>query len=62
MLDTNDVDNTDAQLVYTVDVAPVNGTLYRNGVALSATDTFTQADIVARADQLRSRRQPNQQR
>ncbi len=47
MLDTNDVDNTDAQLVYTVDVAPVNGTLYRNGVALSATDTFTQADIVA---------------
>ena len=31
MLDTNDVDNTDAQLIYTVDVAPVNGTLYRNG-------------------------------
>ena len=27
MLDTNDVDNTDAQLIYTVDVAPVNGTL-----------------------------------
>ncbi len=47
MLETTDVDNTDTQLVYTVDVAPVNGTLYRNGLALSATDTFTQADIEA---------------
>ncbi|PNY38375.1 hypothetical protein C2E31_00005, partial [Rhodopirellula baltica] len=45
MLQTTDVDNTSGQLVYTVDSIPGNGTLYRNGVALSATDTFTQADI-----------------
>ncbi|QDV13542.1 Bifunctional hemolysin/adenylate cyclase precursor [Rosistilla oblonga] len=47
MLQTTDVDNTNAQLVYTVDSIPVNGTLYRNAVALSASDTFTQADIAA---------------
>ena len=41
------MDNTNAQLVYTVDVIPANGTLYNNGVALNATDTFTQADIDA---------------
>ncbi|MCC9598944.1 DUF4347 domain-containing protein [Stieleria sp. JC731] len=44
-LQTTDVDNTTSQLTYTVDSAPGNGTLYRNGVALSASDTFTQADI-----------------
>ncbi|WP_145288461.1 FG-GAP-like repeat-containing protein [Rosistilla oblonga] len=47
MLQTTDIDNSDSQLVYTVDTAPVNGQLYRNAVALSATDTFTQADIAA---------------
>ncbi|PNY36817.1 hypothetical protein C2E31_10670, partial [Rhodopirellula baltica] len=45
MLQTTDVDNSSSQLVYTVSSTPGNGTLYRNGVALSATDTFTQADI-----------------
>ena len=47
MLQTTDVDNTTAQLVYTVDAVPINGTLYNNGVALSVSDTFTQADIDA---------------
>ncbi|MCA9212070.1 MAG: tandem-95 repeat protein [Planctomycetales bacterium] len=47
MLETTDVDNSSAQLIYTVDAVPANGTLYNNGVALSATDTFTQADIDA---------------
>ena len=47
MLRTTDVDNTTAQLVYTVDTAPVNGTLFRGAVALAATDTFTQADLDA---------------
>ncbi|QEF96413.1 hypothetical protein Mal15_04410 [Stieleria maiorica] len=47
MLETTDVDNTDSQLVYTVDAVPTNGTLYRNGVALSVSNTFTQADIDA---------------
>ncbi|WP_182871556.1 cadherin-like domain-containing protein, partial [Rhodopirellula sp. JC639] len=47
MLETTDVDNTDSQLVYTVDAVPINGTLYRNGTALNVSDTFTQADIDA---------------
>ncbi len=46
-LATSDADHTPAQLVYTVDSAPTNGTLYLNWVALAATDTFTQADIDA---------------
>ncbi len=44
-LDFNDVDNTDAQLTYTVTTASNNGTLYRNGVALALNGTFTQDDI-----------------
>ena len=47
MLETTDVDNTSAQLVYTVDGIPANGILYNNGVALAVNDTFTQADIDA---------------
>ncbi len=47
MLETTDVDNTDSQLVYTVDVLPANGTLYRNAVVLNVNDTFTQAYIDA---------------
>ena len=47
MLQTTDVDNTAVELVYTVDAVPGNGTLYNNGVALAATDTFTQADVDA---------------
>ena len=46
-LATSDVDNTAAQLIYTVDVTPIHGTLSLNWVTLSATDTFTQADIDA---------------
>ena len=46
-LQTTDVDNTDAELVYTVDVVPGNGTLRLNGTALIVNDTFTQADIDA---------------
>ncbi len=46
-LATSDVDNTAAQIVYTVDSTPAYGTLSLNWVTLSATDTFTQADIDA---------------
>ncbi|MDD2990284.1 MAG: cadherin domain-containing protein, partial [Zoogloea sp.] len=45
MLRTTDVDNTAAQLVYTLGSTPTVGTLYRNGVALGAGGTFTQADV-----------------
>ena len=62
MLDTNDVDNTDAQLVYTVDVAPVNGTLYRNGSGSVGYRHLYSSRHRGRADQLRPRRQPDQQR
>jgi hypothetical protein len=47
MLATTDVDNTPAQLVYTLSAVPVNGTLRLGGTALVASDTFTQADIDA---------------
>ena len=43
-LTTTDVDNTPAQLVYTITSGPTNGTLKRSG---SATTSFTQADINA---------------
>ena len=46
-LATSDVDHTASQIIYTVDTAPANGTLSLNWVALTATDTFTQADIDA---------------
>ncbi len=44
-LHTTDVDNTDAQLVYTVDVVTANGTLRLSGTALGVNDTFTQDDV-----------------
>ena len=54
-LDTNDVDTTDANLVYTVTTATANGTLWVDAdnsgtvnnaeAALGVNDTFTQADI-----------------
>ena len=47
MLQTTDVDNTPAQLVYTVTSATANGTLRLSGTALGVSDTFTQADIDA---------------
>ncbi|MCA9172255.1 MAG: hypothetical protein KDB23_31535, partial [Planctomycetales bacterium] len=47
MLATTDLDNAGAQLVYTLTGAPANGTLRRNGINLSMSSTFTQADIDA---------------
>jgi VCBS repeat-containing protein len=47
LLLTTDVDNTTAELVYTRSTVPVNGILRLNGVALSVSDTFTQADVDA---------------
>ena len=46
-LQTTDADNTNAELVYTLNAVPVNGTLRLSGTALAANDTFTQADIDA---------------
>ena len=46
-LAVTDVDNTAAQITYTLAMAPTNGVLLRNGVALGAGATFTQADIDA---------------
>ena len=46
-LQTTDLDNTDAELVYTVTAVPGNGTLRLNGAALENNNTFTQADIDA---------------
>ncbi|MEZ6087261.1 MAG: cadherin-like domain-containing protein [Pirellulaceae bacterium] len=45
MLHTTDVDNTDIQLVYTVNTIPAHGTLRLSGAALSNGQTFTQDDI-----------------
>ncbi|HIF26202.1 MAG TPA: hypothetical protein EYG18_01795 [Micavibrio sp.] len=46
MLDGADGDNTDSQLVFTVNTAPSNGVLKLSGVALTANDTFTVQDII----------------
>ena len=40
-----DSSTTAANETYTVTTAPTNGTLYKNGVALTTNSTFTQADI-----------------
>jgi len=47
MLQTTDVDNTSAQLVYSVTGVPANGVLRRSGIDLLVSSTFTQADIDA---------------
>ena len=44
-LAATDVDNTSAQLVYTVGALPTSGTLVVNGVPLTTNGTFTQADV-----------------
>ena len=44
-LEVTDVDNTAAELVYTLTLVPINGLLKLDGVTLSVDDTFTQADI-----------------
>src|SRR5262249_16654407 len=43
----DDVDNTAAQLVFTIGTAPVNGTLKKGAAVLAGGNTFTQADINA---------------
>ena len=45
VLATTDIDNSAAQLVYTITSAPANGTLRLGGVALTSGGTFSQADI-----------------
>jgi len=47
MLQATDVDNTPSQITYTLATTPTGGILYKNGVALAADGTFTQADIDA---------------
>ncbi|MEZ6135353.1 MAG: VCBS domain-containing protein [Pirellulaceae bacterium] len=47
MLATTDVDNSEAERVYTITSITSNGTLELNGVVLGMSDTFTQADIAA---------------
>ncbi|MBT4500811.1 MAG: hypothetical protein HOC74_23985, partial [Gemmatimonadetes bacterium] len=44
-LQVTDVDNTTAQIAYTVTAVPTYGTLEKSGVALSANGTFTQQDV-----------------
>ena len=45
-LNSTDVDNTAAEIVYTITAIPQFGTLLLNGVELGINDTFTQDDIV----------------
>ncbi len=47
MLETTDVDNTAAELIYTLTAVPATGTLRLNGAVLAVSGTFTQADINA---------------
>ena len=47
MLETTDVDNTSAQLTYTLTTATGTGTLRLSGTVLASGNTFTQADINA---------------
>jgi Ca2+-binding RTX toxin-like protein len=45
-LDFNDAEQGDSYIVYTLGTAPVHGTLFKSGVALAASGTFTQDDLV----------------
>ena len=45
LLRVTDLDNTAAEVTYTLTVPSTNGTLKLNGTALGVNDTFTQADI-----------------
>ena len=47
ILNATDVDNAQAQIRFTIDTAPANGTLFLGGTALGLGDSFTQADIDA---------------
>ena len=45
-LDASDIDDADADLIFTVTALPTGGTLFRNEVAVLQGGTFTQDDIV----------------
>ncbi|QZZ21477.1 tandem-95 repeat protein [Leptothermofonsia sichuanensis E412] len=45
LLRTTDVDNTAAEIVYTIDAAVNNGVLVRSGTTLGVGSTFTQQDV-----------------
>ena len=45
LLEFSDVDNTEAELTYTIDVAPLHGTLLVRDVEIGSDGTFTQDDI-----------------
>ncbi len=47
LLSSSDIEQTAAQLTYTVTTLPVNGDLRRDGTILIANDTFTQDDVDA---------------
>ncbi|RLD50891.1 MAG: hypothetical protein DRI94_07510, partial [Bacteroidetes bacterium] len=49
LLQVTDVDNTTAEIVYTVTILPTHGTLYVSGTPVPANGTFTQAQIDANA-------------
>jgi len=45
-LDHDDADDADSAIFYTLDLSPFNGTLFNDGVVLSTSDEFTEADLV----------------
>ncbi len=45
MLDVADIDNTDSEIVFTLNSLPVNGALALSGSILAVSDTFTMQDI-----------------
>ncbi|MFV1964617.1 MAG: cadherin-like domain-containing protein, partial [Pirellulaceae bacterium] len=46
-LSATDADTEDATLIFTVQSVPANGELKKDGTALAANDTFTQADVTS---------------
>jgi hypothetical protein len=44
-LNVTDIDNTSAEITYTVTALPSNGALLLNGTVMAVNDTFTQADL-----------------
>ena len=44
-LNVTDIDNTRAEITYTVTALPANGALLLNGTVMAVNDTFTQADL-----------------
>jgi hypothetical protein len=45
MISSHDQDNTDTELYYKIITTPTHGTIKRNGVILSAEDSFSQEDL-----------------